>query len=209
MQPVDKRNDKPPQLELQHLPAEEKGKLQALERAEEFRIQDIQKLIREAKGNLEIAQRKQKYYYDQKRREVNYKVGDEVLKIKHALSNAPEEKDPRRQTSTKDSTEWQQQEPATIATRDQKQKAPPQQSRGNKKRKFTRGNGLKRKNTENRNSTNSKRPKKNGQGQPKAVKRRAEMSERSLRSKQPRLQPEDQRPEYSRRLEQPLTRAQE
>ncbi|KFM73878.1 Retrovirus-related Pol polyprotein from transposon 297, partial [Stegodyphus mimosarum] len=62
------------------------------ERAEEFKMSDIQKLIREATENIEMAQRKQKLYYDLKRREVKYNVGDEVLKIKHNLSNAPEEK---------------------------------------------------------------------------------------------------------------------
>ncbi|KFM62714.1 Transposable element Tcb1 transposase, partial [Stegodyphus mimosarum] len=39
-----------------------------------------------------MAQRKQKLYYDEKRRGIKYNVGDEVLKIKHNLSNAPEEK---------------------------------------------------------------------------------------------------------------------
>ncbi|KFM67025.1 Retrovirus-related Pol polyprotein from transposon 17.6, partial [Stegodyphus mimosarum] len=60
--------------------------------AEEFKMSDIQNLIREATGNIEMAQRKQKLYYDKKRRGVKYSVGDEVLKLKHNLSNAPEEK---------------------------------------------------------------------------------------------------------------------
>ncbi|KFM69027.1 hypothetical protein X975_23648, partial [Stegodyphus mimosarum] len=138
MQPVVEQNDKPPQLDLQHLPAEVQEKLQSLGRAEEFKMSDIQKLIWEATGNIEMAQRKQKLYYEQKRR-----------------------------------------------------------------------GGLKRKKSENTSSAINKRPKHNGQGQPKVAKRTAKTSERSLRSKQPRLQPEDQCPEYSRSQEQRRTRAQE
>ncbi|KFM57451.1 hypothetical protein X975_07296, partial [Stegodyphus mimosarum] len=117
--------------------------------------------------------------------------------------------DPGRRSATVDVPQRQQQEPAIMATKSQKQKAPPPEHSRRNKRKITRGGGIKRKNSENTSSTINKRPKHNGQCQPKVAKRTAETSERSLRSKHPRLQPEDQRPEYSRSPEQRRTRAQE
>ncbi|KFM75076.1 hypothetical protein X975_15167, partial [Stegodyphus mimosarum] len=211
------------------------------ERAEEFKISGIQKLIREATGNMEVAQRKQKLYYDQKRRGVKYNVGDEVLKIKHNLSNAPEEKvgkffprfegpfiiekvtqavvilkkndgqritrnvdqikpfynrnkmdifkdffqHPRQSIHIEDLPQRKQQEPTKMASKSQKKKASPQQSRTNKNQKC----GFKRK-TDDAGPSN-KSSKQNEQGKPKVAKRTAETSERCLRSKQPRLQDEN------------------
>ncbi|KFM62228.1 hypothetical protein X975_22789, partial [Stegodyphus mimosarum] len=225
----------------------------------------IKNLIREATGNIEMAHRKQKLYYDEKRRGVKYNVGDEVLKIKHNLSNAPEEKvgkffprfegpfiiekvtqavvilkrnygqkitanvdqikpfynrskmavfkdffqDPRQSNSTEYVLQRKQQEPATMTSKSQKKKAPPQQSRSkNQKCGFKRKTDDAGEQTYERTYEQTKRRKQNGQGKPKVAKRSAETSERCLRSKQPRLQPEEQCPEYSRNQEQQRTRAQ-
>ncbi|KFM63797.1 Retrovirus-related Pol polyprotein from transposon 297, partial [Stegodyphus mimosarum] len=58
------------------------------DRAPEFQIGEIEKMLKEAEKCSREAQKKQKYYYDSKRRTVEYKVGEEVLKQAHALSCA-------------------------------------------------------------------------------------------------------------------------
>ncbi|KFM75074.1 hypothetical protein X975_15165, partial [Stegodyphus mimosarum] len=83
----------------------------------------------------------------------------------------PKKEDPRQLIPTEDVPQRKQQEPATMASKGQKKDAPPQQSRRNKKQKC----GLKRKKTDNTGASN-KRPKQNGQGQPKVAKRSAETS---------------------------------
>ncbi|KFM71017.1 Transposon Ty3-I Gag-Pol polyprotein, partial [Stegodyphus mimosarum] len=60
------------------------------QREQEFRQKDVQKLIHEAVKNSDMARNRQQIYYNRKRREADFKVGDKVLKRKFCLSNAPE-----------------------------------------------------------------------------------------------------------------------
>ncbi|KFM70750.1 Retrovirus-related Pol polyprotein from transposon 297, partial [Stegodyphus mimosarum] len=60
------------------------------ERELEFKQANIQNLIDKALKNYDVARKRQKIYYDRKRRESDFKKGDKVLKRKFTLSSAPE-----------------------------------------------------------------------------------------------------------------------
>ncbi|KFM71764.1 Retrovirus-related Pol polyprotein from transposon 297, partial [Stegodyphus mimosarum] len=276
MKPIAIKNDKPPQLDLQHLPADEQEKLQCVISQFSNLFSDVPGFTQVVNHNIETGDaqpvRQKPYRYDKVKEEIiechikdmlknkiitpisssyassvvlckknndypithpkrwrfaiDYRKLNSVTKypvyplpiIGEIIRNISSTKymttldltsgyfqtgDPRQSILKEDVPQRKQQEPATMASKGQKKKAPPQQSRRNKNQKC----GFKRK-TDDAGASN-KRPKQNGQGQQKVAKRTTETSERCLRSKRRRLQAEDQRPECSKNQEQRRTRAQE
>ncbi|KFM73402.1 hypothetical protein X975_14033, partial [Stegodyphus mimosarum] len=192
MKPIEAKNDKPPELDLQHLPAEEKEKIQGLERAEEFKMSDIQNLIREAAGNIEMAQRKQKLYYDQKRRGVKYNVGNEVLKIKHNLSNAPEEKRRKQNGQGKPNVSKRTAESSDRCLRSKKHRMQPENQRPEYSRKRTRA--------QERRAQSTKRPAE----EPPLQGNFPRMQRRNFKRKRDEHAPKEQQPK-ARKLNQATT----